>query len=840
MTTTAQRFVIEITVPVDGGDEETYYVTTAGFRTKPTDTPPNTEIPELIAAGGIGDYGRDLFNGARVMGLTRTAETRVTLINAEGVLDTFARAVGSGRAVCRLGDIGAAYPAGYEVQWVLYVQACPVDFDTAQLILADRSRRFDAPIVTAQFKGTGGLEGTVAAAEKKRLVFGQPGLIPLVLLDPATQLYYVQANATDLNTIGGNSEFGHPFEGGVPVGRGPLYNYSEEMLSTEPDAGEYRLWAGIKPPRINNIILVDEEATQTYTKGPVYLRLVAPPVFELRFGASGLLQNLTSETPRAWRFTDLCNRAGMEDVTPATLAPMGGQTFDFDLGNRLVEGDQTFADVMNDRAAALLGTFGFTADDRFYCAKLQDPEDGADASAFTFTRSNSTDFARAPIPGMEQPVWQISVRAGRAFPAPAASGASAEVTDILGRQEYLVSFTGTCQSIKDRYPEARSIAITIDGHDFATAEAQQAFIDEFGRLHGTQRDVVYLTCTEFTATTRALDLCTKVTLLIDRFGYDAGEPMRIISTKRIGGGRQIRFGLWGRNSGYGTWELGGGSYPAGSGDPGGSWGGPIPPDSAPTATTLRDLIDPFEGAYIGAILTAGLVDPAMDDMGGTYIGSIAAPSGDPDFASVALLLHGDGTDGSLTITDSSSYADHKTGVSGEVEIDTAQSKWGGASIKSIAATFTGVTWSSSRFNRSSGQAYTIELWFRASASPGYEADILNFSGTIYPIIVWYGDRGGGSVGLQVILSGTTFNPSGITADAWHFLQAVWTTGNVVDCRIDGASIGTVSSAAGWSSSAVSIGLPVVESFDDAWADDLRITVGVARAFAVPTEAFPNS
>ena len=35
MTTTAQRFVIEITVPVDGGDEETYYVTTAGFRTKP-------------------------------------------------------------------------------------------------------------------------------------------------------------------------------------------------------------------------------------------------------------------------------------------------------------------------------------------------------------------------------------------------------------------------------------------------------------------------------------------------------------------------------------------------------------------------------------------------------------------------------------------------------------------------------------------------------------------------------------------------------------------------------------------------------------------------------------
>jgi hypothetical protein len=52
---------------------------------------------------------------------------------------------------------------------------------------------------------------------------------------------------------------------------------------------------------------------------------------------------------------------------------------------------------------------------------------------------------------------------------------------------------------------------------------------------------------------------------------------------------------------------------------------------------------------------------------------------DPDFANVSLLLHGDGTNGSTTIIDSSSNA-HSVTAAGDAQISTAQSKFGGASI----------------------------------------------------------------------------------------------------------------------------------------------------------------
>ena len=52
---------------------------------------------------------------------------------------------------------------------------------------------------------------------------------------------------------------------------------------------------------------------------------------------------------------------------------------------------------------------------------------------------------------------------------------------------------------------------------------------------------------------------------------------------------------------------------------------------------------------------------------------------DEEFDKVSLLLHGDGTNGSTTIIDSSSSPKAVTAV-GDAQISTAQSKFGGASI----------------------------------------------------------------------------------------------------------------------------------------------------------------
>ena len=54
------------------------------------------------------------------------------------------------------------------------------------------------------------------------------------------------------------------------------------------------------------------------------------------------------------------------------------------------------------------------------------------------------------------------------------------------------------------------------------------------------------------------------------------------------------------------------------------------------------------------------------------------PTNDPYWANVVLLLHMDGTDGSTTFTDSSSYARAMT-AAGNAQIDTAEFKFGTAS-----------------------------------------------------------------------------------------------------------------------------------------------------------------
>ena len=837
-----EHITLEISVPLDGGGTQMHYIATEGFRTGPSDTPANTYFAELVdkANGGLGEYRRDLFNAPRVAGAARAAKSALQLINAGGVLDAFHRASPGGQVVARIGVPGTAYPAAYERLFVAYVNTAAADFERVRLELGDRMALLDAPVVTATFKGTGGLEGTVTAANKKQLVFGTPGMVPIILLDPVNQIYYVQANATDQNTISGLSEFGHPFEGGVPVDRGNLYSYPNEMLAVEPGLGEYRMWAGNAASTYNRGGYVDVEAALTYCKGPVYLRLKAPPIFDIRFGASGLLQNTAGEAPRAWRFTDMCNRAGLSDVGPGTLATLGGLTQDFDMGSRLVEGDQTYADTMNDRAAALLGAFGFDRVDRFYCATLLDPGDGADVSAYTFTTDNAVDFARTPVSGMENPVWQVSVRSGRAFPSNLAEGASTEMSDILSRQQYLISFTGTSDEVRERYPRAQSVTLEIDGHDFPTEQAQLAFVQAFGRLHGTPRDFISLTCTEFSATTRALDLLSKVTLRINRFGFDAGVLMRVISISHNYTARTIRFGLWGGNGGYYQWALGGGRYPAGSGDPGGSNGGAVPPASFATLSSLRDTLDAFTGAFTGAVSMSGHAAALLDPFTGLFTGTIAAPSGDPDFASVALLMHFNGADASAPATDSSGYGDTETLTSPYV-ISTAQSKWGGASVlfPDGATGVTPASWSEiSRYGRGSGQGYTFEVWFWKSASATSGGGLGIVIDSLGSLVLWL--RPTGTANEWELTTADTFvNTFTVTSGAWHFLQTVVATDGTSITKVDGTTVQTTSSLGTWSTAA-----PFLSNEDVALGsvhfDDWRITPGVARAFAVPTAAFPDS
>lgn len=227
---------------------------------------------------------------------------------------------------------------------------------------------------------------------------------------------------------------------------------------------------------------------------------------------------------------------------------------------------------------------------------------------------------------------------------------------------------------------------------------------------------------------------------------------------------------------------------------------------------------------------------------------------DPLFGSVSLLLHGNGTNGSTNIVDSSPSPKTVTAV-GNAQISTAQSKFDGASL-AFDGTGDGLriavdaAWSFESDN------FTIECWvyptaFSAGSSviacqnqPSVNAGLslafaLNASGQ--PLIL-----AAASSGAYLI----NFTGTALSLNTWTHL-ALTRSGNIFTLWNNGTSNGTGSSSVVISQSTSSGGYgglnvgysPITGQSITGYIDDLRITKGVARYtsnFTLPTAPFPDA
>jgi len=221
---------------------------------------------------------------------------------------------------------------------------------------------------------------------------------------------------------------------------------------------------------------------------------------------------------------------------------------------------------------------------------------------------------------------------------------------------------------------------------------------------------------------------------------------------------------------------------------------------------------------------------------------------DPDFGSVSLLLHGDGANGSTTITDSSPSPKAVT-VFGNAQISTAQSKFGGASI-----TFDGngdylELPAAPDFAFGTGN-FTVETWVYISSyhpTQGYALiDTIPVGG--------FGNRANAFVwvittsGKLDVFSDSSFrglSTSIVPLSQWVHLALV-RNGTTWQYYINGVKDGTeytysqdLSLAQG-----ALIGRlgDSAAYFFNGYIDDVRITKGVARYtsnFTPPTAPFPD-
>ena len=220
--------------------------------------------------------------------------------------------------------------------------------------------------------------------------------------------------------------------------------------------------------------------------------------------------------------------------------------------------------------------------------------------------------------------------------------------------------------------------------------------------------------------------------------------------------------------------------------------------------------------------------------------SVAAT--DTNIREVSLLLHGDGTNGSTTITDSSLTPKTVTAV-GNAQISTAQSKFGGSSIAFDGTGDYCTTPYSSAFNLEVGN-WTIELFAYPSVFSGPQglfsaADVLSNAGLVVRFFnnslqFWVN-------GYSQIIVGNV----NAFAGAWYHIALV-RNGSTNTLYLNGSSIGsnTQTPVIG-SPSNVTIGR-VYSNLDseyfNGYIDELRITKGVARytsTFTPPTASFPD-
>jgi hypothetical protein len=222
---------------------------------------------------------------------------------------------------------------------------------------------------------------------------------------------------------------------------------------------------------------------------------------------------------------------------------------------------------------------------------------------------------------------------------------------------------------------------------------------------------------------------------------------------------------------------------------------------------------------------------------------------DPDFSSVALLLHMDGSNGSTTFTDSSGSPKTVTRQGGG-QISTTQSKFGGSS-GSFDGTGDYLTASGAGLAVGSGN-FTIEGWFYFNSLQSgirtlwaHRSSNTGIGGALLTHV-------GGDVRLYISDSfGTSwqvldFDPNlTVSTSTWHHIALV-RDGNTIRTFVDGTAGTTTTVSAGTisTSGAMSIMAGAADGSQevDGYCDDFRVTIGVARytaGFTPPTAAFPD-
>ena len=229
-----------------------------------------------------------------------------------------------------------------------------------------------------------------------------------------------------------------------------------------------------------------------------------------------------------------------------------------------------------------------------------------------------------------------------------------------------------------------------------------------------------------------------------------------------------------------------------------------------------------------------------------YALGTGAPTYDPSFGEVSLLMHFDTT--ALLTTDSSannltvSYAASPIPT---CDLSTPKIGTGAASFSLAGGYLTVPALAAGPLDFGTGD-FTIEFWLKLAGTPGTQSyAIMGYS---YPDFSIYVQEGGGPVNVTATISGTQYtaaNSATLSAGTWAAV-AVVRHGTNLNVYVNGVKSGagtTIPAAAVTTHNPLYIGFNTDAGGGDFEMDELRITKGLARYtsnYTPSTSAFPTS
>ena len=475
------------------------YTSGAPFKTRPTDSPPNTYIEARLADQVI--TRRDLFEKATTYGAVSPGVGEITLFNTDGALDDLA---GFSPREARLwwsAVDNAAFPSGWTPLAVWQCGRPVIGEAEVRLPLKDRMVKLDKPLLSAKYAGDnvapGGLEGTAQdlKGQRKPRVIGRVLNISPPCVNTSRLIYQVSDRACSVTAV---------YDRGAGLTAGAAYAALADIQTTAPAAGQYRAYAG-------------PEGT--------YIRLGSSP-------ASLTADAQTTETRAAALAAQVATDMGLSfaaaDVSTlsAIAAPVGVWATD----------DITAREVMEQLLGSIGAWFSCDAFGALRAGRLTAPD--ASGTAIPPWRIKSVTVEPTADEDGGMPVWRVTLGYARNNTLQDdIAGLAADRAAWLA-QEYRQA-TAEDAARKTAWPEASEhVADTaLLAEADAIAEAQRRLALYTGRS-------VYSVLLETAPDTAALDIGQTVLLRYRRYGL-AGRLLRIIGLTHNHAIGETTLRLWG-------------------------------------------------------------------------------------------------------------------------------------------------------------------------------------------------------------------------------------------------------------------------------------------------------